>query len=177
MKRKIIMICLIVIFPLIVLVSILIIINNFGMKQNNQNFKHVENEFPGINEVKSASLVIRHTALNSKYYYFDLNNEEQKNVIIKVIDSLNSGSSSISVDNDPPEMSAGGQLHPYLKIVFNNDKFVNISYTFASKPLNKITIEGSYIGKRKLSEESEEMIKFLDSNWDEKGYNMKSEIK
>lgn len=177
MKRKIIIICPIFIFSLIALVSILIIINNFGMKQNNQDFKHVENEFPGIDEVKSASMVTRHTALKSKYYYFDLNNDEQKNMIIKVIDSLNSGSSSISVDNEPPEMSNGGQLHPYLKIVFNNDTFINISYTFASKPLNKITIEGSYIGKRKLSEESEEMIKFLNNNWDENGCNMKSEIK
>lgn len=177
MKRKIIMICLILIFSLIALVSMLIIINNFGMKQNNRNFKHVENKFPGINEVKSASLVVRHTALNSKYYYFDLNNEEQKNMIIKVIDSLNSRNSSISVDNEPPEISNGGQLHPYLKIVFNNDTFINISYTFASKPLNKITIEGSYIGKKKLSEESEEMIRFLDSNWDENGCNIKSEIK
>lgn len=168
MRKKVMLISLIIIFSLITITSILIIRKNSRTK---------ESKFPGIDKVKSATLVTRHTALKSKYYYFDLNNEEQKNIIIKVIHSLNSGSSSISVDNEPLELSNGGQLHPYLKIVFNNDKFINISYTFASKPLNKITIDGSYIGKRKLSEDSEEMIKFLDSNWDEKGCNMESEIK
>lgn len=159
MKRRFIIISLIVLFLILISSTFMLLPKT--------------TKFASVNEVKTATIVTRYTARENNYYYFNLSDAEQKDMIAEVINWLNLNNKSISINKEKDEISNGGLLHPYLIIEFSNNTIVRLYYSNNSKLLGKIILDsGGFV----YTENCPQLIQFLDYDWDKIGNNMRKNI-
>jgi|GEM_PF-6498388 len=133
-------------------------------------------KFPGIDDVETAAIVTRYTALSNKYYYFDLSKVEQKNKIVNILDWLNLNSESIAPNIKEVKKSNGGLLYTFLIINFKNGKSINIYFNEDMQADKKIIIQGTLLNESVVTEKCPQLVQFLSNDWKSLSGVMKQEI-
>lgn len=133
-------------------------------------------KFPGIGKVKSAEVITRYSASQNRYRSFRLKNLSQRWTIVDVLSDLNRSANTITPDTDTPELSNGGLTEPVLRIEFNDQSSLNITYTPSSKTRNQVLISDTATGDTDSLVTSKALVRILDRNWDRTGGKMKTTI-
>jgi beta-lactamase regulating signal transducer with metallopeptidase domain len=126
-----------------------------------------------INDVKSSKLAL---PMGGFTYDFDLNNSDQKDMVVHVINWLKSDSSSVTnKTNIHDGMLADPWTH--IRFLFKDNYELDLSYCKGSDPDGEITITGSFIGDRQIPmlmvEKSPQIAEFLSRDWSKYFNNIK----
>jgi hypothetical protein len=141
---------------------------NAGWESNKQKMTLMTYEISDVVTTKVLPAVgkTEHKPGDSRYYVFDLTKPEQRNIVVNILNWLNSVNNNISQLTERVDPPKAGNVNTILEIKFQNGKVIII---YVDELEKKIIINGQYSNKSIVINQQDfpQVVKFLYSDWEE----------